>query len=60
MLFVGTLVVHQYLALRTLATIIAIIVAIGIIVFLFLLCITIVQQMTDFIGLLIEEITLRL
>lgn len=60
LLFVGTLVVHQYLALRTLATIIAIIVAIGIIVFLFLLCITIVQQMTDFIGLLIEEITLRL
>ena len=60
LLFVGTLVVHQYLAGRTIATIIVIIVAMGIIVFLFLLCVTIVQQMTDFIGLLGEEINLRL
>ena len=60
LLFVGTLVVHQYMAGRTIATIIVIIVAMGIIVFIFLLCITIVQQMTDFIGLLSEEINLRL
>lgn len=60
LLFIGTLVVHQYLAGRTIATIIVIIVAMGIIVFIFLLCITIVQQMTDFIGLLSEEINLRL
>lgn len=60
LLFVGTLVVHQYLAMRTVATILVIIVAMGIIVFLFLLCITIVQQMTDFIGLLAEEINLRM
>lgn len=60
LLFVGTLVVHQYLAGRTIATIIVIIVAMGIIVFIFLLCVTIVQQMTDFIGLLGEEINLRL
>ncbi len=60
LLFVGTLVVHQYLATRTVATILVIIVAMGIIVFLFLLCITIVQQMTDFLGLLFEEINLRM
>ena len=59
LLFVGTLVVHQYGAVRTVATILVIIVAMGIIVFLFMLCITIVQQMTDFIGLLAEEISLR-
>ena len=60
LLFVGTLVVHQYTAGRTIATILVIIIAMGIIVFIFLLCVTIVQQMTDFIGLLGEEIKLRM
>lgn len=59
LLFVGTLVVHQYLALRTVATIFVIIIAMGIIVFLIMLGTTVVQQMTDFISLLIEEISLR-
>lgn len=59
LLFVGTLVVHQYLAMRTVATIIVIIIAMGIIVFLIMLGTTVVQQMTDFIGALIEEISLR-
>ena len=59
LIFSGTLVVHQYLALRTFVTILVIIVAMGIIVFLFLLGITIVQQMTEFLFLLIEEIQLR-
>ncbi len=60
LLFVGTLVVHQYNGVMTVATILIIIVAIGIILFLALLCTAVVQQMTDFIGLLIEEINLRI
>lgn len=59
LVFAGTLVVHQFGALRTTATIITVIIAMGIIVFLFLLCSTVIQQFTQFIGLLVEEIKLR-
>lgn len=59
LLFAGTTVVHQYNAGKTLLTIFVIFVAIGIIVFLFLLCVTIFQQMSDFIKRLVEEISLR-
>ena len=60
LLFVGTLVVHQYTGTKAVCTIIITLVAMGIIVFLFLLCLTVIRQMTNFIGLLIEEINLRI
>lgn len=60
MLFCGTLVIHQYSPSRTIITILFIVVAMGIIVFLLLLCITILQQITEFLKLLFEEIRLRL
>lgn len=59
LIFAGTAVVHQYSAGKTLLTIFVIFVAIGIIVFLFLLCITVFQQMKDFVVRLAEEISLR-
>lgn len=59
LLFIGTLVVHQYMPLRTVATVFVIIVAMGIIVFLVMLGTTVIQQMTDFISKLAEEISLR-
>ena len=59
LLFCGTSVVHQYLALRTVLTIFGIIIAIGIIIFLALLGVTIVQQILEFILLMAEEIGLR-
>lgn len=60
LIFAGTLVIHQYEAFKTIGMILIIIVAMGIIVFLFLLCVTILQQVTDFIKLIIEEINLRI
>ncbi len=60
LIFCGTLSVHQYTALKTVGTIIFTIVAMAVIVFLFLLCITIIQQITGFIALLTEEISLRI
>lgn len=59
LLFVGTLTVHQYTPIRTTVSILLIVVAMAIIVFILLLCTTIIQQVTDFIGLLLEEIRLR-
>ena len=60
LLFCGTLVIHQYSASRTIFTILFIIVAMGIIIFLLLLCMTILQQVTEFLKLFFEEIKLRL
>lgn len=60
LLFCGTIVIHQYTASRTIATIFVIIIAMGIIIFLALLCVTILQQVTEFLKLLFEEIMLRL
>lgn len=60
LLFCGTLVIHQYSASRTVFTILFVIVAMGIIIFLLLLCITILQQITEFLKLFFEEIKLRI
>lgn len=59
LLFAGTLTVHQYTGSQTILSIVLIIVAMAIIIFVVLLCTTIVQQVTDFIRLLFEEIRLR-
>ncbi len=60
LIFCGTLSVHQYTAIKTVGTIIFTIVAMAVVVFLFLLSVTILQQITDFISLLFEEISLRI
>lgn len=60
LLFCGTVVIHEYTASRTLITIVLIVIAMGIIIFLSLLCVTILQQITEFLKLLFEEIKLRL
>ncbi len=59
LIFAGTTVVHQYSAGKAVFTIFIIFAAIGVILFLFLLCMTIIQQMTDFVRNIAEEISLR-
>ncbi len=60
LLFCGTIVIHEYSASRTVFTILFIIIAMGIIIFLLLLTMTILQQITEFLKLLFEEIRLRI
>ena len=60
LMFCGTLVIHEYTASRTIITILFIVVAMGIIIFLLLLTMTILQQITEFLKLLFEEIKLRI
>ena len=59
LLFSGTLTVHQYTPKKTVAAILVTIVAIAVILFLFLLSMTILQQMTGFVQNLYEEIQMR-
>ena len=59
LLFSGTLTVHQYTPKKTLAAILVTIVAIAVILFLLLLGMTILQQMTGFVQNLYEEIRMR-
>lgn len=59
LLFAGTAVVHQYSSGKTLLAIIVIFIAIAVILFLLLLCVTIFQQMSEFVVNVSEEIALR-
>ena len=60
MFFCGTLVIHHYSAGKTVLAIFLTIIGIAVIVFLALLCVTLVQQIVIFIKVLISEISLRL
>lgn len=59
LLFVGTLVTHQYMVLKTLVAVLVSILAMAILVFLCLLGFTLVQQIVEFLVRLIEEIVMR-
>lgn len=59
LIFAGTAVVHQYSSGKTLLAIIVIFIAIAVILFLLLLCVTIFQQMSEFVVNISEEIALR-
>jgi len=59
LIFAGTSVIHQYSAGKTVISIIIVVVAIGIILFLVLLFASIIEQITTFLSLLIDEIQLR-
>ncbi|MFD0710706.1 Yip1 family protein [Paenibacillus sp. GCM10027626] len=59
LLFIGTMTVHQFTVSKTLITMALTVVVMGIIIFLGLLFINLVQQMTDFVFNLYKEYTLR-
>jgi hypothetical protein len=59
LLFVGNMTVHQFTPSKTIATIILSLIAIGFMAFLCLLFFSLIQQITTFITILYQEITLR-
>jgi len=59
LLFIGTMTVHQYTVTKTVLTMALTVVVMGIIIFLGLLFINLVQQMMDFFINLYKEYTLR-
>ncbi len=60
LLIVGTMVVHQYTLMRTLATTVFIVVGMGLIMFIGLLFFSLLQQMYSFFYVIYREITFRL
>lgn len=59
LLFVGNMTVHQFTPSKTIATIMLSLIAIGFMAFLCLLFFSLIQQITTFITILYQEITLR-
>jgi hypothetical protein len=59
LLFIGTMIVHQYTVLKTLFTMLLTIIVMGIIIFLALLFFSLLQQMVGFILSIYTEISYR-
>ncbi len=59
LIFCGTATTHHYSAAKTVASSVLTMLGILIILFLFMLTITLVQQMIAFVSLLVKEVTLR-
>lgn len=59
LLFVGTMTVHQYSALKTIVTMVLTVIVMGIIVFLGTLVLSMMQQIIEFIFNIYRELTFR-
>lgn len=59
LLFFGMISIHEYTVSRTVLTTLITVVAIGIMIFLFLLFFTLIQQFAGFVQAIIRELTLR-
>jgi len=60
LILIGTMVVHQYTLLRTIATTLFIIVGMGLILFIGVLFFSLLQQMYSFVFIIYREISFRL
>ena len=59
LLFIGTMIVHQYTVTKTITTMLLTLVVMGIIIFLGLLFFNLIQQVISFIYTIYQELSLR-
>jgi hypothetical protein len=59
MLFIGTMTIHQYSILKTILTIILVLLGMAILIFLGLLFVALIQQVISFVELVYKELILR-